>query len=59
MSEVAVVLEKQEGGGGGGPSSIQCPMLKSTNYTVWDMRMRSTLKVHKVWDTIATGETIP
>ncbi|XP_024010303.1 uncharacterized protein LOC112085331 [Eutrema salsugineum] len=35
-------------------SSIQCPMLNSTNYTVWAMRMRVLLKVHKVWEVIET-----
>ncbi|CAA7058193.1 unnamed protein product [Microthlaspi erraticum] len=49
--ELAVVPEKKKGG----PSSIQCPMLNSTNYTVWSMRMKVVLKVHKVWDTIETG----
>lgn len=37
---------------GGTSSSIKCPMLTSTNYTVWAMRMKITLKVHKVWETI-------
>ncbi|XP_056690494.1 uncharacterized protein [Spinacia oleracea] len=39
---------------GGGPSSIQCPVLNSTNYTVWAMRMKILLKVHKVRGTIET-----
>ncbi|KAG7588970.1 Zinc finger CCHC-type [Arabidopsis suecica] len=39
------------------PSSIKCPMLTSTNYTVWAMRMRMMLRVHKVWDTIEPGST--
>ncbi|KAG7582977.1 Zinc finger CCHC-type [Arabidopsis suecica] len=37
---------------GGGASSIKCPMLTSTNYTVWAMRMRILLRVHKVWNII-------
>ena len=37
---------------GGGSSTIKCPMLTTTNYTVWAMRMKITLEVHKVWDTI-------
>ncbi|KAG7538693.1 Zinc finger CCHC-type superfamily [Arabidopsis suecica] len=43
---------------GGGSSSIKCPMLNSTNYTVWAIRMRSALKVHKAWDVITatTGD---
>lgn len=40
----------------GGSSSIQCPMLNDTNYTVWTMRMQAALKVHKVWEAIDTGE---
>ena len=30
-------------------------MLNSTNYTVWAMRMKIALKVHKVWETIDPG----
>ncbi|XP_023638088.1 uncharacterized protein LOC111830459 [Capsella rubella] len=40
-----------------GPSSIQCPMLTSTNYTVWAIRMTLCLKVHKVWETIEEETT--
>ena len=36
----------------GGPSSIKCPMLKATNYTVWAIRMKTFLKVHKVWGVV-------
>ncbi|KAG7565310.1 Integrase catalytic core [Arabidopsis suecica] len=36
-------------------SSIQCPMLNASNYTVWNMRMKGVLRVHKVWDTIEPG----
>ena len=35
-------------------SSIKCLMLTSSNYTVWAMRMKILLKVHKVWDVIET-----
>ena len=38
-----------------GSTSIQCPMLSSTNYTVWSMRMKVLLRVHEVWDTIEPG----
>ncbi|XP_010484986.1 PREDICTED: uncharacterized protein LOC104763293 [Camelina sativa] len=38
-----------------GSPSIQCPMLTSTNYTVWSMRMKITLRVSEVWDTIEPG----
>ena len=46
---------------GGGSSSIKCPMLNQTNYTVWVMRMRITLKVHEVWKAIEieTASVIP
>ncbi|XP_076922610.1 uncharacterized protein LOC143584436 [Bidens hawaiensis] len=38
-----------------GPSSVQYPMLTTMNYTVWAMRMKVVLRVHKVWDTINSG----
>ncbi|KAL1198772.1 hypothetical protein V5N11_036067 [Cardamine amara subsp. amara] len=34
-------------------------MLNSTNYTVWAMRMKIALKVHKVWDIIETDSADP
>ncbi|KAG7559183.1 Integrase catalytic core [Arabidopsis thaliana x Arabidopsis arenosa] len=37
------------------PSTIKCPMLTSTNYTVWAMKMRIALRVHKVWEVIETN----
>ncbi|XP_048611570.1 uncharacterized protein LOC125585899 [Brassica napus] len=51
MGEVIPVTMKKEGGSS---SSIKCPMLTSSNYTVWAMRMKITLKVHKVWEVIET-----
>ena len=41
----------------GGSSSIQCPMLTMTNYTVWVIRMKIALKVHKVWEAIEEEAT--
>ena len=43
----------------GGSSSINCPMLTSSNYTVWAIRMKTLLKIHKAWDVIEkeTDET--
>lgn len=38
--------------GGIGPSSISCPMLNTTNYTVWAMQIKVLLKVHEVWDVV-------
>lgn len=37
---------------GGGSSSIQCPMLTTTNYTVWAVRMKNALKIHDVWEVV-------
>ena len=58
MSDLVPATVKVKGGGAS--SSIQCPMLTSTNYTVWAMRMKVALKVHKVWEAIeeeaTTGE---
>jgi len=34
---------------------IRCPMLTSTNYTVWSMRMKVMLRLYEVWDTIDPG----
>lgn len=39
----------------GGTSSISCPMLTTTNYTVWEIRMKILLKVHEAWEVIETG----
>ncbi|XP_013673593.2 uncharacterized protein LOC106377926 [Brassica napus] len=39
----------------GEQSSIKCPMLTSTNYTVWAIRMKNILRVHKVWSIIETA----
>ena len=38
-------------------TSIQCPLLNDTNYTVWTMRMEAALRVHKVWEAIDPGES--
>ncbi|XP_076913584.1 uncharacterized protein LOC143572260 [Bidens hawaiensis] len=43
--------------GSGNPNAFQSPMLISTNYTVWVIRMKVLLNVHKVWITIDPGET--
>ena len=37
---------------GGGPSKITCLMLMAMNYTVWAIRIKVLLKVHKVWETV-------
>ncbi|KAL4588119.1 hypothetical protein LXL04_000999 [Taraxacum kok-saghyz] len=38
-----------------GSSNVTCPMLTPTNYTVWAMRMKVVLRIHKVWITIDPG----
>ena len=38
-----------------GSSSVKFPMLTSSNYTVWAMRMKIALKVNKVWEAIDPG----
>ena len=45
-----IVLHKD-----GGRASIKYPMLTSSNYTVWAMRMKIALKVSEVWETIDPG----
>ncbi|XP_021971361.1 uncharacterized protein LOC110866523 [Helianthus annuus] len=34
---------------------LQCPVLSSTNYTVWAIRMRVIFNVHGVWEQIEPG----
>lgn len=46
----------KEGGGSSGSSSIKCPMLNTSNYTVWAIRMKALLKVHKAWRVVETGK---
>ena len=41
-----------QGKEGGTSSSIRCPMLTASNYTVWAIRMKILLKVHEAWDVI-------
>ena len=48
MGDIVAVKTKEERG----PSWISCPMLNTTNYTVWAMRMKLLLKVHKVWEVV-------
>ena len=38
-----------------GPATIKFPMLTSSNYTIWLMRMKIALKVSEVWETIDPG----
>ncbi|XP_023738658.1 uncharacterized protein LOC111886632 [Lactuca sativa] len=38
-----------------GSTSVACPMLNSTNYTVWSLRMKVVLRIHKAWSVIDPG----
>ena len=55
MSDVKDDPEISTKGKDNGSSSIKLPMLSSSNYTVWAMRMKIALKVNKVWETIEPG----
>ncbi|GKC99431.1 pol polyprotein [Tanacetum coccineum] len=35
--------------------TFQCPILTSTNYTIWRMRMEVLLRIHEVWDVVDPG----
>lgn len=53
MSDLAIVSVKPKEGS----SSLKCPMLSSVNYTVWAIRMKILLKVHKVWEIVEVETT--
>lgn len=55
MSDIVPATLKMKEGGGS--SSIKCPMLTATNYTIWAMRMRVTLRVHNIWEVIEIETT--
>lgn len=52
MGDITTFVKPKEGGGG--PSSLSCPMLNRTNYTVWAMRIKVLLKVNEVWEVVET-----
>ena len=37
------------------PSAVVCPMLNTSNYTVWVMKMKALLRVHKAWEAMEPG----
>lgn len=39
------------------PNTVVCPMLSTTNYSLWTMRMKVLLRIHKVWEAIEPGST--
>ncbi|XP_023750922.1 uncharacterized protein LOC111899299 [Lactuca sativa] len=38
-----------------GSTTVRCPMLTPTNYTVWSLRMKVVLRIHKAWTVIDPG----
>lgn len=53
MGEIVATTSNMKGGS----SSIKCPILSDSNYTVWTIRMKVALQVHKAWEAIDPGET--
>ncbi|XP_076913986.1 uncharacterized protein LOC143572821 [Bidens hawaiensis] len=51
------IVKTSGGSGNVNPNVFQNPMITSTNYTVWAIRMKVLLNVHKVWNTIDPGAT--
>lgn len=49
--DIVAATEKQKEGGS---TSVKCPMLSTKNYTVWAVRMKLTLRLHKAWEAIET-----
>ncbi|XP_076934721.1 uncharacterized protein LOC143601112 [Bidens hawaiensis] len=55
MDNNAIVTHKEPGSSF---SNFQCPMLKSTNYTTWAIRMKNMLDANGLWEMIEPdGET--
>lgn len=50
MGEVKEVIELSNKDAGS--TTIKFPVLNSTNYTVWEMRMKIAIKVNKFWEAI-------
>lgn len=54
MGDLSTIVNKPKEVGG---SSFKCPMLTATNYTVWAIRMKVVLQLHKVWEVVETETT--
>lgn len=39
------------------PNTVVCLMLSTTNYSLWTMRKKVLLRIHKVWEAIEPGST--
>lgn len=55
MGDIIVATGKTKDSGGS--STIKCPMLSSTNYTIWAIRMKLALQIHKAWEIVEGEET--
>ena len=55
MTDVTEVKEETMANKESSRTSIKFPMLTTSNYTVWCMRMKIALKVSEVWETIEPG----
>lgn len=51
MGDITTVTDKLKEGSS---SSIRYPMLTTTNYTVWALKMKIVLQLHKVWEAVET-----
>lgn len=54
MGDLTTVTTKSKDGG---LSSFSCLTLNSANYTVWAIRMKFMLKLHKIWDIVEEEST--
>lgn len=52
-SDLAITTTKKKGGS----STINCPMLNKTNYTVWATQMKILLRIHEVWGVVEEEST--
>ncbi|XP_076917017.1 uncharacterized protein LOC143576926 [Bidens hawaiensis] len=48
-------LKPAKGSVSSNPTTLQCPMLTSKNYTIWAMRTRAIFNVYGMWDAIELG----
>ncbi|XP_018463378.1 uncharacterized protein LOC108834540 [Raphanus sativus] len=53
MGDLAVATTKKDGGS----TSVKCPMLSTTNYNVWAIRMKLLLQVNEVWEVVEDEST--
>lgn len=37
---------------------FQCPVLTSTNYSIWSLRIKAIFKAHGIWEAIDPGTSV-